>query len=443
VFDFISKKFSSIVNELMRTKKLTATHIDEWLAKVSDGLLEADVSLEVVQAFTASIKQEALGKRIEASLKPGEQLVKIVNDQLITFMGDVQKPFQFKRPSIVLLMGLQGAGKTTTIAKLAHYVQKESEKVGKRPKILVASVDFYRPAAITQLEQLAHQLKIDFYRATATQAVQASCEIRDYYKRQSFDYLFLDTAGRLHVDDLLMDELAAVKQAINPSVSLLVIDGMTGQEALRVARSFEEKVAFDGAIITKMDSDARGGVAFSFSYALHKRVLFLAEGEKPHDLLPFDAQRMASRILGMGDIATLAERANEKLKQADAHKALDGLEQGRLSLRDFSKQLTMVSQLGSLAQLIKYLPGAMTSGVSTAALQQGEADMKKFRAIFSSMSTKELDGAYRMTDYRKKELAKGAGVAVADLDKLFQRFEQAQQYAKLLKNNNFMKNNFR
>ncbi len=443
MFDFISKKFSSMISELTRAKKLTFAHVDEWLSRIKDTLIEADVSLEVVQAFIESVKREAIGKRIEVALKPGEQFVTVVRDQLITFMGGAQEPFTFDKGATVLMMGLQGAGKTTTIGKLAHLIAKTAQVSAKKDSVMVASVDFNRPAAIDQLEQLAKQVGIVFYRAASTSIMDAVGEIVAYRNQNRFDYLFLDTAGRLQVDECLMDELVKIKKALNPSCTIMVIDGMTGQEGLSVARSFQNQLSFDGAIITKMDSDARGGIAFSFSYALGKKVLFLAEGEKVADLLPFDAKRMTSRILGMGDIATLSERASEKMSQFDAQKATSSLEEGRLSFRDFSKQLAMMSQLGSMSQLIKYLPTSLVGNVSATALRKSEIDMKKHNAIFSSLSKKELDSGRSPSGYRKKQIAFGAGVSVKDIDLLFERFAQAQQYVKLLKGNNYMKNNVR
>lgn len=440
MFDFISKKLSSIVSELTRAKKLTIAHVEEWLGRVQSALLEADVSLDVVRSFTESIRQEALGKKIDSVLKPGEQLVKIVHDKIVQFMGGNSDPVVFDKQETILLVGLQGAGKTTTIAKLAHYIKKNAQKGGRKPSILAASVDFSRPAAQAQLECLAQQNDFSFYKPTSLNVIDAVDEVMAYRTQQAFDYLFLDTAGRLQVDDRLMKELVQIKQTLKPSRTIFVVDGMTGQEGLSAARTFRDHVAFDGAIITKMDSDARGGIAFSFSYVLERHVLFLAEGEKSTQLIPFNPQRMADRILGMGDIATLAEQAHEKIKKADFDDVSRAFERGAFTLRDFSKQLSMMDQLGSLTQLVKFLPSSLIGSVPLDRLQQGERDMKKFKAIFSSLSHQELDGVRKITSHRKKEIAAGAGVTVADVGQLFERFEQAQQYAKLFKSGGFMKN---
>lgn len=423
----------------MRTKVLTLSHIEAVLAQISDVLLDADVPLTVVQAFVDSIKQEALGQRLLASLKPNEQLLQLVRDKMVAFMGGKQTSFSFNMPAIVLVMGLQGAGKTSATAKLAHYIDKGSSKSGKKVKIVLASVDFNRPAAIEQLKQLADSAKVDFFKAQSSDTIEAVREINNFFNKQRYDILLLDTAGRLQLDNHLMNELGVVTDLIKPQYKLLVVDGMIGQESIQVAQAFENQVGFDGAIMTKMDSSARGGAAFSFSYTLKKRILFLAEGEKIVDLVPFDAERMAGRMLGMGDVQTLIDRADQKIKQADKDGMSQSFAQGKLTLRDFAKQLDMLGSLGSMSQVLKYLPGSIGNQISSVALQQGEVELKKFRAIFSSMSKKELAGACQMTDMRKKEVARGAGVVLADVTKLFQRYEQAQQYVKLLKNSSFMK----
>jgi len=327
-------------------------------------------------------------------------------------------------------MGLQGSGKTTTIAKLAAYVLKQARDKGKKRAILLASVDFYRPAAIDQLEILAKQASVDFYRAQSGQPVDAAQEILAYAKKHSYDLLFIDTAGRLHVDETMLVELQAIEKQVNAKYKFLVLDSMTGQESLRVARAFDKAVEFTGAILTKMDSDTRGGAAFSFRYALKKPILFVGSGEKLADLDQFRPERMASRMLGMGDLATLVEKAQAKVTHAEKEKSLQELARGQFTLDDFAKQLETISGMGSLAQILKYLPGAAGARVPADALEQGEREMKQFRAIMSSMTRKERLLPKILDASRKKRIANGAGVRLADVDGLLNRFLEAQKFMK-------------
>ncbi len=441
MFDFLSEKFSNVFARITGKGTLTEGNIQEALDKVSDALLEADVPQELVYKFVESIKQEVIGQKVTASLKPGEQFIKIVHQRLLGFLSgsDVARPgdagldFSFQIPSTVMVMGLQGSGKTTSLAKIAHFVKKQAQKRGKDRRMLCASVDFYRPAAIDQLELLAKQVKADFYRATSTEPVKAAREIQEYAKKNLFELVLLDTAGRLHVDSTMLKELQDIDLSLKPKYKLLVLDSMTGQESLKVAQAFEQAVPFHFAVLSKMDSDTRGGAAFAFRYALNKPILFSGIGEKVDDLEQFRPERMADRILGMGDMLSLIEKANEKIKQEEQDSMLRSLQQGKWTLQDFADQMSMVSKIGSLSSISKYLPGMGGANISPEMLEKGELELKKFRAIISSMTQKERVYPRILDASRRARIAKGAGVQPADINTLLQRFEQSQQFAKLFK----------
>ena len=298
----------------------------------------------------------------------------------------------------------------------------------------VASVDFYRPAAIDQLEILAKQVGAVFYRSPLTDPIAAAQDCVKHYQQQACDILFLDTAGRLHVDNEMLNELKVIADRIKPKYKLVVIDSMTGQESLAVARAFDEKIGFMGAILTKLDSDTRGGVAFAFRYALKKPILFITVGEKSSDLEYFRPERMTSRIMGMGDVATLIEKADEKIKKSEQDAMAKTMAQGKITLEDFAKQMDMMGRLGSLSSLMKYIPGMGSLNLSPEMIEKGEAEMKKFKAIISSMTPKERIVTQLLDGSRKKRIAAGAGVQVADVNALLTRFEQSQQFMKTLKN---------
>jgi len=435
MFDFLTNKISSIFPRLGSEKKLTPEAIQQSLAQIQDALLEADVPYAVVQQFMQEVEQASLGKELTASLRPAEMLAKIVQDKMLSFLGGVsQTTYSFDIPSTVMVMGLQGSGKTTTIAKLVRYVQEQAQKRGKNRKVMVASVDFYRPAAVDQLEILARQGGALFYRSPLRDPVAAAQDIVKEAQQQQVDILFLDTAGRLHVDAGMLDELRSINDRIKPKYKFLVIDAMTGQESLNVAQAFDQKIGFTGAVLTKMDSDTRGGVAFAFRYALKKPILFITTGEKSGDLEQFRPERMVSRIMGQGDIATLMERAEEKIKKSEQDALAHSMQQGTLTLSDFAKQMDMMGKLGSLSSVMKYLPGMGSLQMTPEMIEKGEREMKKFKAIISSMTPKERVVTRLLDGSRKKRIAQGAGVSVTDVNALLTRFEQSQQMMKTLKN---------
>jgi signal recognition particle subunit SRP54 len=441
MFDFLSEKFSSIFSSLTGQKVLTEANIDQALHKVKDSLLEADVSYNLVNTFVEDVKREVIGTKVMKSIKPGEMFIKTVSDKLLVFLGGeyVQKSFTFQIPSTIMVMGLQGSGKTTTIAKLAHFIHKQAEQRGKKRKILLASVDFYRPAAIDQLEILAQQVGADFYRSTLTNPLDAAADIQREFKMKGYEHLIFDTAGRLHIDDVMMDELQKVKKIINPKYSYIVLDAMTGQESLQVAETFEKKIGFDYAILSKMDSDARGGAAFSFRYALKKPILFMGTGEKIDNLELFRPERIAKRILGMGDILTLVENAQEKIKQSEQDDIERSFRSGNITLNDFLKQMQMIVKLGSLSSIMQFMPGMSGAGISQESMNQGDKEIKLFSSIIRSMTIKERLTPSILNDSRKKRIAQGAGVTIEEINKLLQKFEQSKHFVKMIKNKKLFK----
>ncbi len=430
MFDFLSEKFSSVFARLTGRDKLTEANVEEILKKIHDSLLEADVPLAVANRFLQEVKNEVVGQKVATQLKPQEQFVSIVHNKIVQFLSGTHQHSTFvqRKGGVVLVMGLQGSGKTTTIAKLAHHLRGQGVR-----RILCASVDFYRPAAIDQLEMVVGQAGASFFRAKAQEPCAAAREIMATFREGRYDLLFLDTAGRLHVDDRMLQELRDLNELVRPTDRVLVLDAMTGQESLRVAQAFEKDVGFDGAILTKMDSEARGGAAFAFRYQLGKPILFVGTGEKIGELEAFKPERVAKRMLGMGDIQTLAEKADQKIKRADQEALARKMMDGSMTLQDFADQMAMVGRLGSLSSIIKYLPGIPAQALTPEKLEQGEAEIKRFRAIISSMTPRERRSQHILDASRKQRIARGAGVRSADVDVLLHRFEESRQFAKLFK----------
>ncbi|MGZ6251200.1 MAG: signal recognition particle protein [Candidatus Chromulinivorax sp.] len=435
MFDFLSESFSSIFSSLTGYGRLTEKNIDESITKIKEALLEADVPYELVNTFIAEIKQDVVGQKVTNALRPNEQFMKVVYDRLLSFLGGeyLQESFTFQIPSTIMMLGLQGSGKTTTAAKLAFFMQHQAQKRGKKRKILCASVDFYRPAAIDQLEIVALQAGADFYRAVSQEPLKAALEISEYAKKHGYEHLIFDTAGRLHIDDTMMHELDELQKIIKPKYKFLVVDAMIGQESLAVAKKFQEKIKFDYAILSKMDSHTRAGVAFSFRYALQKPVLFMGTGEKIENLELFRPERIAQRMLGMGDILTLVETAEEKIKVSEQENLEKSFKSGTMNLQDFADQLSMVGKLGSLSNMLKYLPGMGNLKISQEQMDQSEREMIRFKAIISSMTQKERLNPKVLDNSRKQRVARGAGVGVKDVEQMLVRFEQSQQFVKLLK----------
>lgn len=435
MFDFLSKKFSSVLNWMTGKHKLSEKNIDDALSQVREALLQADVPLDVVSDFLSQLSSEVVGQKVHEKLNPGNHFIKIVNEKLTSFLAggtDTYTPktgLSFQYPSVVMVMGLQGSGKTTSIAKLAHMVNKTNKKKNRR--ILCASVDFYRPAAVEQLEILSKKVGVDFYKSSSTNPLEATREILSHYKNNSYELCFLDTAGRLHIDRAMMEELQSISTIACPKYKLLVLDSMTGQESLNVAKEFDAAIGFDSAILTKMDSDTRGGAAFAFRYALKKPISLVGCGEKIDDIEPFIPERIASRILGMGDVLSLIEKANEKIDEKKQESMANRMMSGKLTLDDFAEQMKMMSKLGSMGKIMKYIPGF--NSVSPEMLEQGELQMKQFKAILSSMTPKEKFFPQILNGSRKERIANGSGTKVQIINQLLQKFEETKQFAKMFK----------
>mgnify|MGYP006423121969 CR=1 FL=1 len=433
MFDFLSEKFSGVLGWLKDKGRLSGENVQQAMDQVKEALLEADVPYELVDEFLSSVKQEAVGQKIEAKLNPGQIFIKIVHNKLLSFLGGDTSAgaVSFQIPSIIMFIGLQGSGKTTTISKLAWWILKEAKKRNKKRKILLASVDFYRPAAVDQLEILAKKVGVDFYRAQSNNPLKAAIEIEKYFKINGYAHLFLDTSGRLHIDNEMIKELREIDGRLKPKYKILVLDAMSGQESLRVARAFEEGVGFSSAILSKMDSDARGGAAFSFRYALKKPLNFVGFGEKFEDIEPFIPERMATRILGMGDIMTLLEKAEESSDVEDQEEVSKRLMQGNFTLDDFAKQLDMLEKMGSLKRIMQYVPGMPQFSAET--IEEGQKEAKRFKVIISSMTLKERFFPKILDSSRKQRIAKGSGSSAQEINKLLVKFEQGKQMAKKLK----------
>ncbi len=444
MFNFLTERFSSIFSAITGSNKLSEKNMADALDQVKDALLEADVPHHVAKIFCEDIRTHAIGTKVLFSLKPSDQLVKVVHDRLKFFLGgDSASHLLMHIPLTVMVMGLQGSGKTTSLAKIAHRLKKEWGKKGKRRKILLASVDFYRPAAIEQLKILAKQIDVSFYASPEKDVIKAVHDICQYRKKGCYDILLLDTAGRLHIDQDMLKELQKIQSYLKPNHNIMVLDSMTGQESLNVAQSFEKEVGFDCAMMTKMDSNASGGAALAFRYVIKKPIIFVGTGEKTEDLEVFHPDRMAGRILGMGDVISLAERAEERIDKTQQESSYKALQSGRLTMQDFANQMSMMNKLGSFSQILKYMPGMGGQKISQDMLDRGESEMKKFRAIISSMTPKERSGGIIVDTSRKKRVARGAGVQPNDVNLLLQRFQQAQQYVKLFKKFGRFNNSFK
>lgn len=438
MFGSLSTKIGSVFNAITGNNKFSESNLTSVLSDIREALLDADVPYSVVNDFIDQVKEEVIGQKVLKSLNPSQHFTKVVHQKIKKFLGDfvVEESALFKIPSKIMVMGLQGSGKTTTISKLSKYISDLAKKRGKSRRILLASVDFYRPAAIDQLEILAASVGVDFYRAKSTNIISAVKEIEAFYKSGSYDHIFLDTAGRLHVENSLLKELQEIDTSFGAHYKILVLDSMTGQESLSVAQAFNSVVPFSYAIFTKMDSDTRGGAAFAFSYVIKKPIIFTGVGERPEDLEKFNPERAAGKILGMGDVLTLVEKAEEKIKVEDQEKMAKTLMSGKFNLNDFLNQITMIEKMGSFSKLVKYMPNVGGMSLSDSQIEQSERDTKRFKAIIQSMTLKERFNPDLLNGSSKLRIAKGSGSKVEDVNLLLDRFEQSKQFAKILKKYN-------
>ena len=424
-FESLSDKLNAAFKRLRGKGRLSAADVKEAMREVRMALLEADVSYKVVKDFTKSVTERAVGTDVLEALNPAQMVIKIVDQELSSLMGGQNQKLNIgpKTPSVVMLVGLQGAGKTTNGAKLAAYMRRQ----GKRP--LLAACDIYRPAAIKQLQVVGEQVNVPVFEKGTQDPVKTAKEAVEYARYYQRDVLIIDTAGRLHIDEALMDELLRIKEAVHPTEILLTVDSMTGQDAVNVAKAFDEKLDITGVILTKLDGDTRGGAALSIKAVTGKPIKFSGTGEKLTDIEPFHPDRMASRILGMGDVMTLIEQASEAFDEHDAEKfARKGLS-NKLTLEDFLEQMQSMKKMGGIKSMIKMLPG-----MNGKELDVDDNAMKKPEAIIRSMTPQERRNPSILNASRRKRIAAGSGTTVQDVNLLIRQFEQAQQMMKQMMN---------
>lgn len=431
MFSQLSQRLTTTVDKLRGIGRLTEKNIDETLREVRKALLEADVALEVAKPFIERVKEKALGQKVLASIRPGEALVKIVSDEITTVLGGETADINLKAepPVVILMAGLQGSGKTTTSAKLANWLMQTQKK-----KVMLVSTDIYRPAAMDQLQTLAQQINAECYPATPEQKpTQIVKDALQAAKIQFMDIVIIDTAGRLHIDDALMQELQDISQLSNPTETLLVVDSMAGQDAANTAKTFNERVNLTGVVLTKTDGDARGGAALSMRMITGKPIKFIGTGEKIDGFESFHPERVASRILGMGDIVSLVEEAERKINKKSAEKLTKKLKKGqRFDFNDFLEQLQQMNQMGGLKSLMAKMPNLPQIPKGASAMMD-ESLVKKMEAIVRSMTAKERKFPALINSSRKQRIAKGSGTQVQDVNKLLKQFAQMQKMMKKMK----------
>jgi signal recognition particle subunit SRP54 len=426
MFNNLSDRLTAVFKKLKGHGKLSEKNIEEGLKEVRMALLEADVHYKVVKKFISDIKERALGQEVMASLTPGQQVVKIVNDELTKLMGGRLEDLNLSGPVPVsiMLVGLQGSGKTTTAGKLAVFLRKK----GKKPYLVPA--DVYRPAAIDQLSKLGQQLSVPVFPSSLEMdPVQICQEARTTAHRTGCDTLLIDTAGRLHIDEALMDELSRIKDAVKPADILLVADAMTGQDAVNIAKSFNKTLDIGGVVLSKMDGDARGGAALSIKSITDKPIKFIGVGEKLSDLEPFHPDRMASRILGMGDVLTIIEKAQSVVDEKKAVELEKKLRKNEFTLEDFRDQMVQIRKMGSMSELMNLIPG-MGQMKQLKNLEVDENEFVKIEAIINSMTPLERRQYTLIKGSRRKRIAKGSGTSVQDINKLLKNYTQIMKMVK-------------
>ena len=428
----ITNTFSDVFRKITGKSTITEKNIEEAVEQIKIALLEADVNLRVVRRFVNSTIEEAKGEKVLRAVDPGQQFIKIVHDKICALLGDEKKDLQLKGPdtlSVIVYVGLQGAGKTTAAAKLAARLKKE----GRKP--LLSACDLVRPAAVEQLSVLGEKIGVEVYEEDTKDAVKVAKNAVSHAKKHGFNTLIIDTAGRLQVDEAMMDEIAEIKKAVNPDELILVADSMTGQSAVDVAKTFDEKLSLTGVILTKFDSDARGGAALSLKSVTGKPILFIGTGEKIEDFEPFHPDRIASRILGMGDVVSLVEKAQETIDLEEAEALQKKMANNDFTLQDMLEQLQRVKKMGPMESLMQMIPGL--------AGQIGDQDidtsgMKVQEAIILSMTKKERANHLIIGPSRRKRIAKGSGTCVADVNKLIKQFEKTRLMMKKMSKNKGM-----
>ena len=427
----ITGTFSEIVKKLSGKSTITEKNIEDSVEEIKMALLEADVNLRVVRRFVNSTIEEAKGEKVLKSVNPGQQFTKIIYDKMVSMLGDTKQDLHLKGPdtqSVILMLGLQGAGKTTAAHKLAAKLLKD----GRKP--LLAACDLVRPAAVEQLSQLGEKIGVPVYKENSKDAVQNAKDAIAFARKNGNDVIIIDTAGRLQIDEDMMAELVKIKKVTNPVEVLLVADSMTGQNAVEIAQSFDEQLGLTGVILTKFDSDARGGAALSLKSITGKPILYIGTGEKTEDFEVFHPERIASRILGMGDVVSLVEKAQETVDEEAALKMAKKLQRNEFTLQDMLEQYQSVKKMGSMQSIMDMIPGM--SGMD--ASQMDFSSLKKNEAIIQSMTYKERLNHLIIGPSRRKRIAKGSGTSVADVNKLLKQFEKTKLMMKKVSRNKGM-----
>ena len=431
MFENLSDRLQGIAHKMKGYGKITEDNIADMMREIRLSLLEADVNYKVVKEFTNKVKEKALGEEVNKSLNPGDLFVKIVRDELQELLGGNNAPLVMnKKPTITMLVGLQGSGKTTTNGKLANFLRK---KHGKKP--LLVACDVYRPAAIDQLKQIGKELNIPVYSEGIGAPVEISKNAIKYANENGYDYVLIDTAGRLHIDEELMDELKRISSEVKPDEILLVIDAMMGQDAINVITGFNDALNLTGVILTKLDGDTRGGVALSVRHLTNIPIKFIGVSEKMDGLTEFHPDRMANRIIGMGDVISLVEKVQDEIDEKEAMKAAKKMSKGTFDLEDFLGQLNQIKKLGPLENLLKMIPGVKKMGLDNAKIDPKQ--MAHIEAIVLSMTPEERHNPDIIKASRKQRIAKGCGLTVTDVNKLLNQFEEMKKMMKMMSNKNF------
>lgn len=424
-FDSLSERLQSTLKKVSGQGRLTEKNMEEMLTEIRLALLEADVNFQVVKEFIAATKEKALGQDVLGSLKPGQVVVKIVHDELVALLGSEAVELDFEaKPTVIMMVGLQGSGKTTTSGKLAKLM---TNKYGKRP--LLVAADIYRPAAVEQLKTLGEQLDIPVYEKGTSQSAESIVEeALQYANKYNHDVVLIDTAGRLHIDEPLMQELGNIKRLANPSEILLVVDALTGQDIVNVASSFNDQLNITGAVLTKLDGDSRGGGALSIRHITGVPIKFIGTGEKLDAIDIFYPDRMADRILGMGDVVSLVEKVQDVYDEKDTMKAYQRMQSGTFGLDDMLKQMQQIRKLGSLSGIMKMIPGMPK--IPNIDDEESEKKLKMTESIIFSMTKEERRDPSIITLSRKERIAKGCGKTLADINRLLKQFEESKKMMK-------------
>lgn len=424
-FEGISAKLQSVFKKLTGKGRLSEKDVKEAMREIKLALLEADVNFVVVKDFVKKVSERAVGADVLESLTPGQQIIKIVNEELTALMGSTNARLDFgsTKPAVILMAGLQGAGKTTMCGKLALLLKKQ---YGKNP--LLCACDIYRPAAIDQLKVVGEKAGVPVFEKGKTDPVQVASEALEYARRNFYDVLIVDTAGRLHIDSDMMDELVRIREAVRPTEILLVIDSMTGQDAVNAAKAFHEAVPLTGVILTKLDGDTRGGAALSVKAVTGKPIKFAGTGEKLGDIEPFHPERMVSRILGMGDVLTLIEKAQQAFDEKKAVELEKKMRTASFDLNDYLEQMDQMQSMGSMEDILKMIPGASKLGN----IQIDEKALARTKAIVLSMTKEERSNPDLLNASRRKRIAKGSGTSVQEVNRLMNQFNQSKQLMKQL-----------